>query len=291
MLSLWHVHESLLGELVLLEVSSIKVNAALKHWNKLLWWILLVLPKNIIGLRGTFLGVVTSLESNEVENVVLAVVDHLVGDLDEQASHSLVGVVVSSDGVDHLNTIHQGWKGLFDGVWGSVLEWVDELLKSLEVLNVILGLVEVLGNSELKTSPLRGGQVDLGVWLSHLVIGVLRSSSEDVIDGSAVLTLELLGNSGKFSHSRFPVIELKLRSGILLLLGVSLLVSLIKGIRDSLTPCVEDSLELHKHLWWILATVLVLGFVFPLSVICIKRDVLGKTLQSFSELAGELVEN
>ena len=70
MLSLWHVHESLLGELVLLEVSSIKVNAALKHWNELLWWILLVLPKNIIGLRGTFLGVVTSLESNEVETAV-----------------------------------------------------------------------------------------------------------------------------------------------------------------------------------------------------------------------------
>lgn len=157
MLALWHVHESLLGELVLLEVSCIKVNAALEHWDKLLWWIFLVLPKNIIRLRGTFLGVVTSLESNEIEDVVLAVVDHLVGDLNEKAGHSLVGVVVSSDGVDHLNTIHQGWKGLFDGVWCSILKWVDKLLKSLEVLYVILGLVKVLGDSELKTSPLRGG--------------------------------------------------------------------------------------------------------------------------------------
>jgi hypothetical protein len=242
-------------------------------------------------LRSTFLGVVTSLESNEVEDIVLAVVDHLVGDLDEQAGHSLIGIVVSSDGVDHLNTIHQGWKGLFDGVWGSIFKWVDKLLKSLEVLYVILGLVEVLGNSKLKTSPFGGGQVDLCIWLSHLVVGVLRSSSEDVIDGSAVLTLELFGNSSKFSHSRFPVIKLKLWSSILLLLGVSLLVSLIKGIRDSLTPGVEDSLELHKHLWWILAAMLVLGFVFPLSVICIKRDVLGKTFQGFSEFTGELVED
>jgi hypothetical protein len=37
LLAFWHVHESLLGELVLLKVSSIEVNAALKHWDELIW--------------------------------------------------------------------------------------------------------------------------------------------------------------------------------------------------------------------------------------------------------------
>ena len=192
LLTLWHVHKSLFGELVLLQVGSVEVNAALKHWDELLWWILLVVPKDIIGWWSILLAVVTSLESHEVEDVVLAVSDHLVGDLDEKTSHSLVGVVVSGDGVDHLDTVHQGWKGLFDGVWGAVLEWIDELLKGLEILNVVLSLVEVLSDSELKTSPLGGGEVDLGVWLCELIAGVLGGGSEYVINGSAVLALKLL---------------------------------------------------------------------------------------------------
>lgn len=48
LLTLWHVHESFLGKLVLLQVSGIEINAALEHWNELLWWILLIVPEDII---------------------------------------------------------------------------------------------------------------------------------------------------------------------------------------------------------------------------------------------------
>ena len=119
MLSFWHVHKSLLGELVLLQVSGIEVNATLEHWDELIWWIEFIVPKNIITLWSTFLARFTVSDSNEVQDVVLAVSDHLVGDFDEKTGHSFVGVVVSSDGVDHLDAVHQSWENFLDGLWVS----------------------------------------------------------------------------------------------------------------------------------------------------------------------------
>jgi hypothetical protein len=119
LLAFWHVHESLLGELVLLKVSSIEVNAALKHWDELIWRIELIVPKNVIGLRSSFLTIFTVSDSNEVQDVELAVSDHLVGDFDKKTGHSLVGVVVSGDGVDHLDAVHQSWEDFLDALWVS----------------------------------------------------------------------------------------------------------------------------------------------------------------------------
>jgi len=45
LLAFWHVHESLLGEFILLLIGSIKFKAALKHWDQLLWWIVFAVPK------------------------------------------------------------------------------------------------------------------------------------------------------------------------------------------------------------------------------------------------------
>jgi hypothetical protein len=100
-----------------------------------------VVPKNAIVVWGSFLSSDTKLNSSEVKDGKLAVGDHLVGDFGEESGHSLVGVVVSCDGVDHLDTVHQSWKGLFDCFWISIIEWLNELLESLEILNVILGFV------------------------------------------------------------------------------------------------------------------------------------------------------
>jgi len=103
LLTLWHVHKSLLGELILLDVSLLKINAALENWNELVWWELLIIPKDIIREHGSLLDWLTSCQLPEVEDVELALGDHLIGDLDKETCHSLVGVVVSSDGVDHLD--------------------------------------------------------------------------------------------------------------------------------------------------------------------------------------------
>lgn len=102
----------------------------------------------------TLLWILTLSDLTEVEDVGSAVLDHLVGDLHKQTSHALVGVVVSSDSVDHLDTVHEGWKGLFDGLWSAIVEWFDEFLKSLKILDVVLSLIESFSDSELNASPL-----------------------------------------------------------------------------------------------------------------------------------------
>jgi len=188
LLSLGHLLEAQLGLLVLLLVSIVEVDAALEHWDELFWRVLLVVPKSLgVLLLLALLCDLSSSELSEVEDHVLAAGDHLVGDLDEQVGHTLVGVVVTGNGVDHLNRVHQCGEGLCDGVGVTVVQRVDELFKSLQVLHVVLGLVQGFGNSELNASPLGGGEIDLVSGLASDVSWALRSLGEDVIDGPAVL--------------------------------------------------------------------------------------------------------
>jgi hypothetical protein len=44
-----HVHQALFGELILLCISLVEVDAGLKDWNELIWWIGIMVPKNIIS--------------------------------------------------------------------------------------------------------------------------------------------------------------------------------------------------------------------------------------------------
>ena len=108
---------------------------------------------SVIGDDTSFLSSGWCLGSSEVKDCSLAVLDHFIGDLGKESGHSLVGVVVSCDSVDHLDTVHQGWKSLFDGFWVTFIEWLNELLKSLQVLDVILGFIQSFGNSKLNCSP------------------------------------------------------------------------------------------------------------------------------------------
>jgi len=106
---------------------------------------------------------------SEVEDVVLAVVDHLLSDLNEQASHSIVGVVVTGNSMDHLDTVHQCRQCVLDGVRGAFVERLDEFLKSGQVLYVVLGLIECFCNTKLDASPFGGGKEDLVARLSKLI--------------------------------------------------------------------------------------------------------------------------
>ena len=83
MLSFWHVHESLFGELVLLEVSLVKLYAALENFDEFLTWVKFMIPKDIITSWLTFLSGDTKLDSSKVKDGELAVCDHLVGDFGE----------------------------------------------------------------------------------------------------------------------------------------------------------------------------------------------------------------
>lgn len=100
-----------------------------------------MVPKVIIGWEVALLWLNTLTDELEVQDVCSAVFDHLIGDLDKQAGHTLIGVVVSGNRMDHLDAVHEGWEGFLDGLWSSVVEWLDELLESLKILDIVLSLV------------------------------------------------------------------------------------------------------------------------------------------------------
>ena len=122
-------------------VGLVEFKAGLEDGDELFRWILFVVPHDIIvdvllGLsNGTILG------PSEVENVLLAIVNHLLSDLNEESSHPVVCIVVPGDGVDHLDAIHQGGECILDSIRGAIIEWFDEFFESREVLYVVLGLV------------------------------------------------------------------------------------------------------------------------------------------------------
>lgn len=65
------------------------------------------------GRQGTD-GSLSLADAAEVNDVKFTVVDHLVSDLHEETGHTLVGVVVPRNRVDHLDGVHESGKGLLD---------------------------------------------------------------------------------------------------------------------------------------------------------------------------------
>lgn len=113
-----------------------------------------MVPENVIILRLAFFSSFSSLDSSEVENGELAILDQLISNLDEQTSHPLIGVVVTSDGVDHLDAIHQSWQSFLDALGVSFVKRLYEFLECLQVLYIVFGFVESLSNSQLNSLPL-----------------------------------------------------------------------------------------------------------------------------------------
>jgi hypothetical protein len=183
LLRLGNVLKTLLGEFVLLHVRLMEVQALLEHLNEIIWGVLFVVPQDGVVDGGSLLASSllggseltnwgeTLLDAAEVDDVETAVRNHLVGDSNEKTSHALVGVVVASDGVDHLNRVHKCGKSVLDELGGTVVEGLNELLEGLEVLNVVLGLVQSLGNAQLDGSPLGGGEVNLVTGAVGVVAG------------------------------------------------------------------------------------------------------------------------
>jgi len=185
--------------------------------------------------------------------------------------------------VDHLDGVHQGGKSLGDGIRVSVVKWVNELLKGLEILHVVLGFVQSLGHAEFNAAPLGGSKVNLVTWLATNVRGALRSLGKNIVDSSAVLASELLGDTSEFSHSLFPVLELleRMRISVVDLLSIGT----IKSSLNLAAPLVEDVLEVVDHLLRrTFAGVDVPGFVLPMRVEWSEVDVALERLESLFQL-------
>lgn len=89
------------------------------------------------------------LQSAEVDDGEAAVLNHLVGDAGEQASHAVLSVVVASNSVDHLDGVHQSWKSILNLLRVTLVKWLNEFLQGLQIFHIIFGLVEVLSDSQL----------------------------------------------------------------------------------------------------------------------------------------------
>lgn len=156
--TLGHVHESLLGELVLFLVSMVQINAALHERNELIGRIVGSLPKDCVILRSTLLRHLTLASELEVKNGVLARLDHGGGDLAEESGHPVVGAVVPSDGVDHLDGVHKSGKNFLDGLRSSMVKRLNEFVEGLEILDIVLGFIELLGDPKIETKPFGGSK-------------------------------------------------------------------------------------------------------------------------------------
>lgn len=290
-----HVHESLLGELVLFLVSSIQVNARLHERNEFTWRIISSLPKHCVILRSTFLGGLTLAGELEVENGVLARFDHRGGDLAEETGHPVVGAVVTSDGVNHLDGVHKSGKNFLDALRSSVIKRLNEFVESLKILDIILGFIELFGDSEIESEPFGGseGNAILGSGTTGFVRGILVSG-EASSNNLAVPRAELLGDTGEFSHLLFPEVDLILGSSILVVSGTSL--RLVKSVLDVGGPSLEKALEVLDHLVDLgslsrsaLKKHLDLWIIFL--GVGLQLDVVVDGVQGLSELLGELLED
>jgi len=258
----------------------VKLKAALKDGNELIGRVFFVAPQNLITDDSLASLLSAFSNSSEVEDVVLAVVDHLLSDLDEETSHAIVCVVVPGNGVDHLNTVHESGKGILDGVRGSFIEGLNELLKSGEILDVILGLVESFGDSQFDSLPLGCRKIDL-VFPATTTFGlILTCLIEDIEDSAAVLASELLRDASEFSHALAPVLDFVSGAGFLVVLSLGL--GLLDGSLDLLGPVIEDALEVVQHLRvQVLGVLDVLYLVVVLAVVLLQDNVALDALQGF----------
>ena len=302
LLALGELLEAGLGELVLLDVGIVEVNARLQDNDEFIWRVVVVVPEaRVVDRGGLLAGLGGSAEgansgeaeaqATEVDDVELAVVDHLVGDLHEQAGHSLVSVIVASNGVDHLDGVHEGGKGLLNGFGVAFVEGLDELLKGLQVLHVVLGLVECLSHAQLNSTPLGGGKEDLVAGLSNISVGLgIGGSKENIKHSGAVLGAELLGDAGELAHALFPVLELLAGAGLFVLF--LLLFSLVEGLFDLLAPLGEDSGEVRDHSRvQVLDRVDVLGVLLPLGGVGLENNVALEGAEGLLHFLSELVES
>ena len=181
----------------------------------------------------------------EVDDLELAVGDHLVGDFDKQASHALVGVVVARNSVNHLDGIHKGGQGLLNALGSAFIEGLNEFLKCLEVLDVVFSFIEGFSDAELDASPLAGGKVNFVARFADVVVAWLGSGGQHVKHSAAILGAQLFGNLGQLSHPLLPVFKLLAGASffVFLLLGVGF----FKSLLDFFGPLVEDFFEVGEH--------------------------------------------
>lgn len=182
-LALQQIGDLVTNQVILLLIGVVQTDAVLELLNQLSG----VLVPDLVGVS-------SFLDSG------LAVIDHLISDLDEQVGHLVSGVVVSGNGVNHLDGAHQGGKSINDFLRSTSVEGLNELFQSGQILDVILGLIELVGDADIDQVELRHEL--LVVFFISSLLGVLGSFlQQGVLGQNKIGSLHLLIQAGNSLHS------------------------------------------------------------------------------------------
>lgn len=119
-----HVGDLVLGSLIAVLIFFVKSNTTSQDFDQ---------------LHGV--SVPDEIRFLSVEDSLLTVGDHLIGNFHEKASHFISSVVKSGDGVDHFDGIHEGGKSINDLRRGSVIEGVNEFFQGSQIFHVIFSFI------------------------------------------------------------------------------------------------------------------------------------------------------
>eukprot|EP00951_Prasinocladus_malaysianus_P027986 scaffold253275_cov43-Prasinocladus_malaysianus.AAC.5 len=87
-------------------------------------------------------------------DLLLALGDHLVGDLAEELRHALAGVVIPRDGVHHLDVVHEHRQAHHDLLEAAAgVHGLHALLKGHQVFDVVLGLIGRVRHADVQLLP------------------------------------------------------------------------------------------------------------------------------------------
>ena len=161
---------------------------------------------------------------------VLARQDHLVRHLEEQRGHAVARRVVAGDGVHHLDVVDQRRQSREDLTRRAEVQHVEELLERAQVLDVLLGLVDGLGQVRVDLLPALHDGRRLGV-------------AQRLDRARALHRLELLLDQVEARQALLPLLELVARAGVLVRRLDVVEGRVVHGAVDGADPCLDRGLQ------------------------------------------------
>lgn len=186
---------------VALLVFTVELNAGAKDIDEFSW---VLFPNKFVETRVDNLVLL-------IENAILAVLDHLIRDLNEETSHLVSCVVESCNCVDHLNRIHKSRKSINDLLGSAMVQWVNELFESSQILHIVLCFVQLVSQEQVQTVVLHHKLRNRFVATRSLSI-VLFVTLQAQLNNLEILGFQLFRPVCDFLHSSSPIDEFSIRS-------------------------------------------------------------------------------
>ena len=164
--------------------------------------------------------------------ILFAVVDHLIRHLLEERRHALRGVVIPRHRVHHLDVVQQRGQPVQDLPGLANVHWLQRLLQRGEVLDVIFRLVCRVRHFHVDRLP--------------LLVRLRPRRHGHPEDQPALVGFELLGDGVKLRHATTPVLQLRVRPGVVRLFSPVLVTT--QQLVRALAPVLQHHLHVRRRL-------------------------------------------